>query len=634
MRRVWGIALSVGVGLLFTGESQAKITPHRAKCRAGYARRTVWVPERRHGRIVRTYGMIVYTRVQRCVKVKKPIAPAPTRTVSTTPTTTTTLSPPFAPTGSPSPLPSPPSSAPPPPPPPPPPPSPPANTAPPAISGTPTEGNTLGASTGTWSNGPTSYGYQWQRCTASGSSCTATGITASTYPLTNSDVGSTMRVSVTATNGGGSASATSATAGPVQPSTSPGDPVVVAVGDIARPPGCSPCEQTATAALAQTFNPNAVLVLGDNQYNSGLDSEYTAEYALSWGHDFNSIVHPVPGNHEYLTSGASGYFTYFGGSGVTTGIPGNPSGGYYSFNIGTWHIVALNSNCSDSGCADALTGGTTSAETTWLQTDLATNTQPCVLAMWHHPLFSYGWTLGAPSVLPLWTALYNDHADVVLNGHDHLYERFTQMNPPGVADPTGIREFVVGTGGESLNGLYGSKPPATLQAHDSSDYGVLVLTLHAGSYSWSFVNTGGHTVDSGSTACNSKGTGASAALAREVKAPRVAALSGPALVFNARPLRSSLTATLRRGLPVAVQLSRAADVTVTVSVRRGKRLQRIASFYETESQLSKPYSDIFLRLPTRRLAGLGGATLVLKFVAVDSAAHRRVVTKNVSLGNR
>jgi hypothetical protein len=253
--------------------------------------------------------------------------------------------------------------------------------------------------------------------------------------------------------------------------------------------------------------------------------------------------------------------------------------------------------------------------------------------MWHHPLFSYGWTLGASSVLPLWTALYNDHADVVLNGHDHLYERFTQMNPSGGADSTGIREFVVGTGGESLNGLYGSQPPATLQAHDSSDYGVLVLTLHASSYSWSFVNTGGRTIDSGTTACNSKGTGASAALARQAKAPSVAVLSGPPLVFNARPVRSSLTATIRRGLPVAVQLSRAADVTVTVSVRRGTYLQRIASFYETESQISKPDSEIFLHLPARRLAGLGGATLVLKLLAVDSAAHRRVVTTNVSLGN-
>jgi hypothetical protein len=618
MTRVWGIALMVAVGLLFAGESQAKTSPHRVKCRAGYVRRTVWVPERRHGRIVRTYGLIVYTRVQRCVKVKKPKA-SPVGP-GTTPTTWPILTPPFTPIGS-----TPPFSSP-----PPPPPGAPANTAPPTVSGTATESHMLSASTGTWTNGPTSYGYQWQRCNTSGGSCSPTAVATASYLLTNADVGSTIRVSVTAGNSAGSASATSTATATVQPSTSPGDPVVVAVGDIARPPGCSPCEQTATAALAETFNPNAVLVLGDNQYNSGLYSEYAAEYALSWGRDFNSIVHPVPGNHEYVTSGAAGYFQYFG---QATANPDNNTYGYYSLNIGTWHIVALNSNCSDSGCADALTGGTTSAQTAWLQNDLATNTQPCVLAMWHHPLFSYGWTLGASSVLPLWTALYNDHADVVLNGHDHLYERFTQMNPSGGADSTGIREFVVGTGGESLNGLYGSQPPATLQAHDSSDYGVLVLTLHASSYSWSFVNTGGRTIDSGTTACNSKGTGASAALARQAKAPSMAALSGPPLVFNARPVRSSLTATIRRGLPVAVQLSRAADVTVTVSVRRGTYLQRIASFYETESQISKPDSEIFLHLPARRLAGLGGATLVLKLLAVDSAAHRRVVTTNVSLGN-
>jgi hypothetical protein len=253
--------------------------------------------------------------------------------------------------------------------------------------------------------------------------------------------------------------------------------------------------------------------------------------------------------------------------------------------------------------------------------------------MWHHPLISYGWTLGTPGVAPLWQALYSAHADVVLNGHDHLYERFAQMNPTGNADSTGIREFVIGTGGESLNGLYGSRPPASLQADDSSDYGVLVLTLHASSYSWSFVNTGGTIIDSGTTACHAKGTGASAALARGAKALNPSALSGPALVFNARVLRSSLTTILRRGLPVAVQLSRAADVTVTVSVRRGEHAQHIASFFETESQIPKPYTDIFLRLPARRLIGLGGARLVLKFVAVDSAGHRRVQTTNVSLGN-
>ena len=632
MKRVWGIALLVGIGLLFAGESQAKTAPHRAKCRAGYVRRTVWVPERRNGRIVRTYGLIVYTRVQRCVKVKKPKSPG---SGSTTATTTTILLPPFPPIGSgppfssPAPLP------------PPPPPSPPANTAPPTISGTATDGSTLSASTGTWANAPTSYGYQWQRC--SGSSCSGTGGTASSYLLTNADVGSTLRVSVTASNAAGSASATSAATGTVGSGALPGDPVVVAVGDIARPPGCSPCEQTVTAALAQTFNPNAVLVLGDNQYDDGLYTEYTKEYALSWGADFNSLVHPVPGNHEYAaSSSAAGYFQYFGSA---IGGTNNGPNGDYSLNIsvpggGSWHIIALNSNCSgDSSCSDQNEGMTWATQGTWLQSDLASDTSSCTLAMWHHPVVSSGWTYGSPGVAPLWNALYNAHADVVLNGHDHLYERYAQFGtvqtattpPTATLDPNGTREFVVGTGGESLNGLssIGAQPAASY-----SQYGVLALTLHSSSYSWSFVNTSGKSLDLGTTACHGRGGASSGALAaRDAKAYRVVALSAPPLVLDARPLGSSLASILKRGLPVAVHLSRAADVTVTVSVRRGKHVQQIASFYETESDIPKPYTDIFLHLPARRLVGLGGARLVLKFVAVDSAGHRRAQTTNVSVGN-
>lgn len=546
MKRIWGIALFVGVGLLFAGVSEAKTVQHRVKCRPGYVRRTVWVPERRHGRIVRSYGMIVYARVQRCVKVNKPKPPSPPP-VSVSTTGSTLLPSPFAPIGSPSPFappsPSPsPSASPSPKPPPPPPPPPPSS----------------------------------------------------------------------------------------------GDPVVVAVGDIARPltSACLPksCDQTATAGLAQTFNPNAVLILGDNQYESGSYPEYTGSYALSWGQDFNSIVHPVPGNHEYLTSGAAGYFQYFGTNGVTTNAPGT-SGGYYSFNLGTWHIVALNSNCSN-GCSDSLTAGATSAEMSWLASDLAANRSACVLAMWHQPLFSYGWMLGAPGALPLWTALYNAHADVVLNGHDHIYERYTEMNPSGGADPTGIREFVVGTGGESLNGLYGSNPPATLQANDRA-YGVLVLTLHAASYDWKFVTVGGATVDSGTTGCHGPGAApAGAVAARAATAAQTARLSGPQLSFAVRPLGASLNAATHQGLPVAVHCSRACDVTVTASLRKGRELQRIASFYETESQIPGPYSRILLRLPADRLNGSSAATVVLRFAAVDSADHHRVQTTTVSLRSR
>src|SRR5262249_11475753 len=149
-----------------------------------------------------------------------------------------------------------------------------------------------------------------------------------------------------------------------------------------------------------------------------------------WG-VFNPIVHPVPGNHEYTASTtAAGYFQYFG---QKVANPDKTADGYYSFNLGTWHIVALNSDCSNSGCADAVGGTTSSAQTAWLQSDLAANRTACILAMWHHPLFSSGWTQGSPNVGPLWTALYNAHADVVLNGHDHLYERYAQQDPSGNA---------------------------------------------------------------------------------------------------------------------------------------------------------------------------------------------------------
>lgn len=611
MKPAPGIALIVAAGLAFAGASQAKTT-HAAKCRAGYVRRSVQVPERKHGRIVRHHGKIVYMRVQRCVRrgtATRPFPPlgGPIGTGSpSSPFAPVVPTSPFAPVV-------PTSSA-------------PANSAPPTISGNAAAGSTLTASTGGWTNAPTSYAYQWERCDAGGGSCqNMTGATGSTYTPGSSDVGSTLRVSVTAANGSGSASASSAAAGPVGSTT---DPVVVAVGDIACRAGdtTNSCRQLQTATVAQKQNPAQVFVLGDNQYDSGSYSEYTGlgAYGATWG-VFNPIVHPVPGNHEYLTSAAAGYFQYFG-------AVAHAPAGYYSFNVGTWHIVSLNSNCSDqNGCADALPGGTTSAQTSWLQSDLAANREPCVLAMWHHPLFSYGWTLGSPGVQPLWTALYNAHADVVLDGHDHLYERYTQQDPSGNATTTGIREFVVGTGGESLNGLYSSQPPANLQASDSSDFGVLVLTLHANSYSWKFVNTNGATVDSGTTVCHGPGSGALSALARVGGTP-APGLSGPPLVFDARPLHSSLTAVLDRGLAVAVQLSRGADVTVSVSVRRGRNLQRIASFYETESEVPKPYSRILLRLPARRLRGLHDVTLVLQFGAVDSASHRRVLTRTVRVG--
>jgi hypothetical protein len=627
-------------GLLSAMAAQAKPRHQPVRCKVGYVRRAVWVPVRRHGHIVRRHGHIVRVKVVRCVKLKprpnpqpssppgSPTTPTSPSPVTTTTTTTTTTSPTTTTTSVTTTTTTTTTTTPPPPPPAP------VNTALPKISGTPTQGKTLTASTGTWTNHPTSYSYQWERCDGGGAACqSVNGQATSTYLAGTADVGSTLRVSVTASNGAASAPATSAQVGPV---SAPGsDPVVVAVGDIACTPGDTThsCKQSATEAIAQKQNPNAVFVLGDNQYEDGSLSEYdgTGAYNSTWG-VFNPIVHPIPGNHEYGTSGAAGYFGYFGSS------IANPLGtnGYYSFNVGNWHVDALNSNCTDSGCGDALDGGTTSAQLTWLNTDLAneraTNPNACVLAMWHHPLFSAGWTSGVPNVAPLYDALYNAHADVVLNGHDHLYERFAQLDGSGNATTAGVREFVVGTGGENLNGFSFARP-ASLQASDTSDFGVLVLTLHASSYAWKFVTTGGTTIDSGTGACHGAGAGAAVVGgARHVAAAGVARLAERALTFDATPLGSSLRAVRQRGLAVAVLASRAVDVRVTAWLRRGHRLTRVGTFYETESEITQPHSLIRLSFRGRGGQAMRAGTLILRFAAEDGAGHRRTVTRTVRLG--
>ncbi|MGZ4182704.1 MAG: metallophosphoesterase family protein [Solirubrobacteraceae bacterium] len=494
----------------------------------------------------------------------------------------------------------------------------------------------MSASTGTWSNQPTGYGYQWQHCTISG--CTdIPNATGSSYTLQASDVLDSVDVAVTASNVAGSTSAVSTPTGVI---THSGDPVLVAVGDIACPAGdhTNDCKQAATASLAAAQNPDDVLVLGDNQYDHGQFSEYESSgaYNDTWG-VFDPIVHPVPGNHEYDTSGAAGYFQYFGDNNVMAG----PPGGYYSFNVGSWHIIALNSDCSSSGCSDSVAGTTSTAQVAWLQNDLAANRSPCVLASWHHPLFSAGDIGDSPGVAPLWTALYSAHADVVLNGHDHLYERYAQMDPNGNPTANGVREFVVGTGGENLVAL--NNPQSTLQASDDRDFGALALTLHAGSYDWTFKNTSGAVIDTGSAACHGTGgqsaitatpRGTAATAARDVAVADVAARDRrqPRLAFDALPARSSLPAAMRRGLRVAVHCSRGCDVGVAVWLRVRGRLRRIARYWETESQITKPYSEIVLRLPASPLEHLRRARLVVRFAAIDAAEHHRTLTRSVSLG--
>jgi hypothetical protein len=367
----------------------------------------------------------------------------------------------------------------------------PAPTAAPLVSGTPTVGSVLTASPGSWSGSPTGYLYRWRRCDLLGANCIdIVGATGTTYTPTTADVGHTLRVEVIASNRWGSGMASS----PTRSMSAGSDPVIAAAGDIACDSStatATSCHQRATSDLLTTGGLAAVLALGDNQYDSGALSDYKKYFDPTWGR-VKPLIKPVPGNHEYHTSGASGYFSYFGSS------AGNPSKGYYSFNIGAWHLVALNANCGQvGGC------GAGSPQELWLKADLAAHRALCTLAFWHEPRFSSGAEHGSDAAYDrFWRDLYSAGADVVLNGHDHDYERFAPQGPGGKTDAArGIREFVVGTGGKSHYG-FGTILP-TSQVRNNSVFGVLKLTLHPASYDWRFVpESGGAFTDSGTTACH------------------------------------------------------------------------------------------------------------------------------------
>jgi acid phosphatase type 7 len=264
------------------------------------------------------------------------------------------------------------------------------------------------------------------------------------------------------------------------------DPVLVGAGDIAD---CSGSGDEATAKLVGRIS-GTVYTLGDNAYESGTASEFRKCYDPTWGR-YEGRTRPSGGNHDYYTADASGYFDYFGSA------AGDPSKGYYSYDLGEWHIVSLNSNCEYvGGC------GKHSPMVSWLKRDLASHPKPCTLAYWHDPLFSSGYHGSDPKMKPSWDALYAANAEVVLNGHDHDYERFAPQSPSGAADSArGIREFVVGTGGREL------RPFGTVRAHsevrNAHTFGVLKLTLHPNSYEWKFVPVAAKNfTDSGSDQCH------------------------------------------------------------------------------------------------------------------------------------
>jgi acid phosphatase type 7 len=262
---------------------------------------------------------------------------------------------------------------------------------------------------------------------------------------------------------------------------------LLAAGDIAS---CTSDGDEQTAALLDSL-PGTVLTLGDTVYDDGSADEFERCYLPSWGR-FRHRTYPAPGNHDYQTFEAMGYYGFFGPR------AGQPGKGWYSFDRGRWHLIALNSNCEVvGGCQPG------SEQERWLRGDLAAHPARCTLAFWHHPRFSSGTTHGSdPAVGGLWLALYQAGADVVLVGHEHNYERFAPLDPLGGVDPArGVREFVVGTGGKS-HYPFGS-PLAGSEARNSDSFGLLQLQLRPTGYSWRFLPAQGSSFqDSGTGSCH------------------------------------------------------------------------------------------------------------------------------------
>ncbi len=253
---------------------------------------------------------------------------------------------------------------------------------------------------------------------------------------------------------------------------------VVAAGDIAK---CGTEGDEATADLVEGID-GTVLALGDEAYPRGTAANFEECYGPTWGR-FKGRTKPVPGNHEYYTEGARGYFEYFGEA------AGDPEGGYYSYELGAWHVVVLNSNCGPAGgCEEG------SPQQRWLANDLTRSGARCSLAYMHHPRFSSGLHGSDRSIAPLWRTLARGGADVALAGHDHHYERFAPIG--------GIRSFVVGTGGRNHYPVFRrlSRPKSVVM--NDRTFGVLELTLRDGRYDWRFAPIAGSSFgDAGSARC-------------------------------------------------------------------------------------------------------------------------------------
>ncbi len=266
---------------------------------------------------------------------------------------------------------------------------------------------------------------------------------------------------------------------------------VVAVGDLACAPGEKPdaysCQQAATERLAERSSPVAALLPGDLQYDTAAAGEW-ASFNASWG-KAPFTLRPAPGNHEYATPGASGYYDEFGSR------AGPDRRGWYAFNLGRWRAYSLNSNC----IGDGVGCGASSPQVRWLAADLTAHPHACVLAFWHHPRFSSGLHGDSPELGPIWATLQRAKADLVLEGHDHDFERFARRTSDGRVDPAGVASFVVGTGGKSTYPVLRREPGSKKVVQFR--FGVLELALAAGGWSWQYRTAEGRVRDAGSTRC-------------------------------------------------------------------------------------------------------------------------------------
>jgi predicted phosphohydrolase len=261
--------------------------------------------------------------------------------------------------------------------------------------------------------------------------------------------------------------------------------VLVGAGDIAY---CKQIEGARATARLLDAIPGTVFTLGDHAYEDGTAREFAECYDPTWGRH-RARTRPAAGNHDYHTPRAAPYFAYFGSA------AGEPGKGYYSYDVGAWHVVVLNSNCEEVGCEAG------SSQERWLRADLAAHPTECALAYWHHPRFSSGKHGGAPEMAPLWRALHEAGVELAISGHDHDYERFAPQDADGRLDAArGIRQLVVGTGGKKTRKFKETEPNS--EVRETGAFGVLKLTLSPGRYEWTFIPVAGETfTDSGAGVC-------------------------------------------------------------------------------------------------------------------------------------